>query len=221
MSLIQLHTPSPSLFSASKKKSSIKRTILGKNGLRKPIALLAMTVLLTAWLENHWERCVVMHDTECIWLLAKVLTPRRSSRRLSRISAAPHDKETSPLRLEPVCISLWVGSQAFTYLQVKIKRRRSSAQPALEGLSRRYKAPSVFTPIAENDSDSGEFPVKKVGRTKRKVQTMPFLLKWSDGWYRQMSVVRLVSFYWWILYILLSLLGSLGFFTGRRQWLGR
>jgi len=56
------------------------------------------------------------------------------------------------------------------FLQVKVKRRRSFAQPTLEGtLSRRYKAPMEIKPVPESDSDSEELPVKKAGRTKKKV----------------------------------------------------
>jgi len=51
------------------------------------------------------------------------------------------------------------------------KRRRSSAQPALGGTSRRkVVAPMEVTLVEESEPEEEDLPVKKVGRTKKKVR---------------------------------------------------
>ncbi|KAG7092425.1 hypothetical protein E1B28_008781 [Marasmius oreades] len=74
-------------------------------------------------------------------------TVRRTSRRLSR--APSEERETSPVRPEPP------------------KRRRSSAQPRLGGVSKSARLPAEPTVDEESEHEELDLPVRKVGRTKK------------------------------------------------------
>ncbi|KAF9451065.1 hypothetical protein P691DRAFT_808908 [Macrolepiota fuliginosa MF-IS2] len=100
--------------------------------------------------------------------LGKAPAPRRSSRRLSKITAVTTDEELSPVRAEPV------------------KRRRSSAQPVLAGATNRRKAHTEVNTIHESESEAEELPMKKVGRTKKKAdagsQARRVSIEEDSGW---------------------------------------
>ncbi len=60
-----------------------------------------------------------------------------------------------------------------TTFSIQPKRRRSSAQPALGGMSRRKAvAPTEVTLVEESEPEEEDLPVKKVGRTKKKVRVI-------------------------------------------------
>lgn len=98
-------------------------------------------------------------------------TVRRSTRRTSR--APSEAKEAEPTRPDPVCLFSMILS--FPLLDdcmifiLQPKRRRSTAEPALGGPSRRRTAKPA-QPVLVEESEPEEVPVRKVSRSKKGVR---------------------------------------------------